>query len=96
MKSTNYASQVLRSIDEDAKACRAEYAAGGIRDIMTTMTCATGMVEVSGSFTTGRFGTGYTNATLAQWAKSKFGTGNLRLVKRGNIQGRPTATYAVI
>ena len=92
---TNYASQVLSSINEDAKARRAEYAARGIRDIITTMTWATGMVEVSGSFTTGRFGTGYTSQTLAAWAKSKFGAGSLRLVKRGNIQGRPTATYEV-
>jgi hypothetical protein len=92
---TNYASQVLSSINEDAKARRAEYAARGIRDIITTMTWATGLVEVSGSFTVGRFGPGYKSQTLAAWAKSKFGTGSLRLVARGNVQGRPTATYEV-
>ena len=93
---TNYLNQVLSSINQDAKTRRAEYIARGIRDEITTMAWPNGMVEVSGGFSHGRFGGGYASKTLAEWAKVKFGSGKLRLVKRGNIYGRPTATYEVI
>lgn len=92
---TSYASQVLQSINEDAATRRAELSARGIRDVITTMTWPNGLVEVGGYFARGRFGPTYLHATLSGWAKSKFGTGTLRLVKRGTIQGRPTATYEV-
>ena len=95
---TNYASQVLSSINEDAKTRRAEYAARGIRDILHVMVWPNGRSEVHGNFCgRGEFGRAekFGFKTLADFAKSRFGNGSLRLVKRGNIQGRPTATYEV-
>ena len=96
---TNYASQVLSSINEDAKARRAEYAARGIRDIIHTMTWPNGMTEIRGNIIGPRRQMGdaprFGVKTLAEYCKAFYGTGSLRLVERGNIQGRPTATYEV-
>ena len=95
---TSYAQNTLSSINEDATALRAEYAARGIRDIITTMAWPNGMTEVTGSFAPRRqFGDSacFGLKSVADYCRNIYGKGTIRLVSRGNIQGRPTATYEV-
>ena len=97
---TNYQAQVLDSICEDAKALRSEYASRGIRDIVFTMKWPNGMTEVRGNIIGPRRQIGseprFGLKTLSEYCKKFYGTGTLRRVESGNIQGRPTATYEVI
>ena len=93
---TSFAASTLRSIHQDAAERRAEYTARGIRDIITVMEWPSGLREVSGFFTQGRFGGQHGHATLAEWAKVKFGKGTLRKTGEGSIEGRKTTTYEVI
>lgn len=93
---TSYASQVVREIHADRKARIEALAARGLRDEITAMTWPNGMIEVSGHTVRGRCGTGYLEATLEAFVKRYFKTGTMRVTRRGNIQGRPTVTYAIV
>lgn len=93
---TAFQSRQLAEIHDDNKRRFADMKRRGIRDEITTMKWPKGFYEVRGELINAQFGPGRTHATLAEIAKWKYGSGKLRLIRRGMIEGRPTATYEVI
>ena len=92
---TTHAARISSEITADFRSAKADMAAAGIRDIIHVMEWQNGMCEVSGRFCSGRFGTGYVNKTLVEWAKNKFKTGSLKQINVSQIQGRKVTTYQV-
>ncbi len=92
---TNFASKTLIAIRKDKAARLSQLAERGIRDEVTAMIWPSGLIEISGETVRGQCGTGRSQATIKEWIKTKFGTGNMKAINRGEIQGRETITYEI-
>lgn len=93
---TTYSSQVMKDYRNEMKATMAALAARGVRDVITVMEWDSGLLEINGNTVRGRAGGNSKFATLADYMRATFGSGKLKAIKTGSIEGRKTITYEVI